>query len=219
MIPRIVQPEILDSLPENHPDALHNRRDLRWINRLMGNPAWIEKHIRRYGQAEDSILEIGAGSGELGLRLHQSCTGCFDTITGLDFWSRPPTWPDAWPWHQEDALHYSGYANYSVILANLILHQFSDKELRELGPRLLTTARLLIISEPARRLVHLLQAKIGLILKFNAVTQHDSAVSIRAGFLGTELADLLGLDSSTWEWSVHTTWAGAYRLIAWRKDS
>ncbi len=38
---RTPQPELLDSLPPQHPDALHNRRDLRLTNRVMGNHRWL----------------------------------------------------------------------------------------------------------------------------------------------------------------------------------
>src|SRR5688572_14054246 len=38
---RTVQPEILDSLPHDHPDALHNRRDLRLTNFVTGDHRWL----------------------------------------------------------------------------------------------------------------------------------------------------------------------------------
>jgi len=39
----ILQAELLDSLPPDHPDALHNRRDLRLTNALMGNSRWFQR--------------------------------------------------------------------------------------------------------------------------------------------------------------------------------
>src|SRR5690606_611777 len=39
--PRVVLPEILDSLPPDDPRAIRSRGDLRRINRLMGSLGWL----------------------------------------------------------------------------------------------------------------------------------------------------------------------------------
>jgi hypothetical protein len=54
------------------------------------------------------------------------------------------------------------------------------------------------------------------LLGINYVTREDIHTSIRAGFRGDELPELLGLDPT--EWQVHTscTPLGAYRMIAQR---
>ena len=49
------------------------------------------------------------------------------------------------------------------------------------------------------------------------VTKHDARVSIAAGFLGNELADLLTLEAQRWSWDCHTGGLGVYRMTAHRR--
>ena len=79
---RTVQDELLDSLPHDHPDARHNRRDLRVINALMGNHRWLARALAAWAASGESILEIGAGTGELALRLLRRGWH----VDGLDTW-------------------------------------------------------------------------------------------------------------------------------------
>ena len=104
------------------------------------------------------------------------------------------------------------------MLCSLTLHHFSNEQLRQLGHRL-KNARLLLISEPARRRRHLWQGKCLHLLGLNRVTRHDMPVSIRAGFLQDELPAALGLAADRWKWAVSHTFFGAYRLIATRLPS
>ncbi|MEO1844804.1 MAG: hypothetical protein ABGZ37_11065, partial [Akkermansiaceae bacterium] len=58
---RVVQPELLDELPFDDPDALRSRRDLRFINGVMGNFRWMRRRLA--GRAEGRVIELGAGDG------------------------------------------------------------------------------------------------------------------------------------------------------------
>ena len=147
-MPRTHKPEILDSLAPDDPAALHNRRDLRIINRLMGNPDWLVRSLAAKLRPGERVLEIGAGTGELGRKL--AAQGV--RIDGLDLWPRPADWSADCAWHRADLRAFEGYGEYDVILANLILHQFNDRELAELGCRLRARARVILACEPARRL-------------------------------------------------------------------
>ena len=42
---RVVKPEILDELDGSDPRAIRSRRDLRFINLLMGNERWIQRSV------------------------------------------------------------------------------------------------------------------------------------------------------------------------------
>lgn len=211
---RILQAELLDSLPPDHPDALHNRRDLRLTNALMGNPRWFVRSLPSLLQTDDRVLEIGAGTGELGLRLNRRHI----PTAGLDLWPRPPAWPESRAWHQTDLRTFSEWERYPVIIGNLIFHQFSDEELLALGTRLQSHARVIVACEPARRRVFQAAYKIfGPPLGANHVSLHDAHVSIAAGFLANELPHRLGLDSSQWDCYCTTTLLGAYRMIARRR--
>src|SRR5262245_54351323 len=204
---RTLEPEWLDSLPHDHPDALHNRRDLRLTNAVLGNHRWIEQTLRRARDSVQPMLEIGAGVGDLGRRLERRGIA----VAGLDLWPRPPDWPDGNAWHRADLKNFEGYAAYPVIVGNLIFHQFSDPELAELGRTLQRSARLIVASEPARwRRSQILFRAIAPLFGANHVSLHDAHVSIAAGFRNHELPRALGLDSREWQIRCHATLLGAY---------
>lgn len=213
---RSIQPEILDSLPHDHPAALRNRRDLRLINFLMGAERWFVSTLRRVAAPRDSFLEIGAGTGELGRSLARAIAPV--RYTGLDLWPRPHNWPDHWRWMQTDLLDFQNYAAESVVIGNLILHQFSTEELAGIGRMMQQHARVIAFSEPARRSLHLWQVKLLAPLGLSPVARHDALVSIRAGFLGEELPMALGLDRRNWKWTVATGFRGYYRMVAVRRS-
>lgn len=211
---RELQPELLDSLPADHPDALHNRRDLRLVNFVMGNHRWLARTLARELLLGDKVLEIGAGTGELGLRL--AAQGC--AVDGLDLWPRPAAWPTSSRWHRESLLTFGGYDAYPAVVGNLIFHQFSAADLASLGRRLRESVRVIIACEPTRRkFSQTLFAVAAPLLGANYVSRHDGRVSIAAGFRDDELPQFLGLDPLQWEWRCQSTVLGAYRLVAVRR--
>jgi hypothetical protein len=215
MMQREIQPEILDSLPPDHPDALHNRRDLRLTNRMMGNYRWFARTLPPSLRAADRVLEIGAGTGELGARLGASGL----TVDGLDLWPRPDTWPAMREWHRTDLLTFERYSDYSAVIGNLIFHQFPREDLGALGRKLSSAVRLIMASEPTRRrLSQVFFARVAPLLGANYVSLHDAQVSIAAGFCDEELPQLLGLSPVEWEWRCFSTTLGAYRMIAVRRS-
>lgn len=213
---RSVQPEILDSLPHDHPVALRNRRDLRLINFLMGTERWFARTLRRASAPRDAFLELGAGTGELGLSLAKTIGPV--RYTGLDFWPRPADWPDHWRWLQTDLLDFQNYPGHSVVIGNLILHQFSAAELEGIGRMMQRQARAIVFSEPARRRLHVWQLKLIALFGLCAVAKHDGLISINAGFLGEELPMALGLDRRQWKWTITTGFRGYYRMVAVRRS-
>lgn len=211
---RTLQPELLDSLPPGHPDALHNRRDLRLTNTLLGSYRWLEATLPPLVLQGEHALEIGAGTGEFGLRL--SARGI--AVAGLDLWPRPPNWPAASSWHREDLREFTQYDRYPVVIGNLIFHQFSHDELTRLGQRLQPNARVIVACEPVRRRVsQLLYRTLGPLFGANHVSLHDAHVSIAAGFRGSELPQALGLRSSDWTVTCSSTFLGMYRMVAVRR--
>lgn len=214
MMSRTLQPELLDSLPPDHPDAVHNRRDLQVINRVMGNHPWFARTLPPLLRPGETILELGAGTGELGLRLARRGMA----VDGLDLWPRPAEWPRARAWHTHDLRTFAGYGAYPVVIGNLIFHQFSDEELAVLGAKLRRHARVILACEPARRrLSQTCYKLLGPLIGANHVSLHDGHVSIAAGFCGDELPRALGLDPAHWQCRCRTTALGAYRMIAIRQ--
>ena len=215
VLPRLIRPELLDSLPCNHPAARHNRRDLRVTNLIMGNHHWLSRLLQsRVGRFEPT-LELGAGTGEIALHLRRLGW----QVDGLDTWPAPAAWPNGARWHRADLRAFRGYGAYRVVFGNLIFHQFTAGELGALGARLQAGPRLLIACEPVRRrLSQWLFRLISPLIGANYVSRHDAHVSIAAGFVGDELPRLLGLDAGPWAWRCATTPRGAYRMVAWRRD-
>lgn len=184
----------------------------------MGNPLWFRKQLNGFLRPGDQLLELGAGEGLMGRKLFPQMEAREVTWTGLDCWSRPRDWPEPWEWFTADLTQFKDFSPYPGILGNLILHQFPDEILAELGRHWNETARFLLFSEPQRHPVNLLLLKATPLLGMHRITLHDGAVSIRAGFRGNELAEILQLDPRRWKCEVFTTWTGSYRLRAWRTD-
>ena len=213
-MPRTIQPELLDSLPPDHPDALHNRRDLRLTNRVMGNHRWIAKTLPSLLQSNDRVLELGAGAGELATLLESRGIA----VDAVDLWPRPHTFHAARRWHQADLRTFRDYNDYTVFVANLILHQFNDSELAHLGATLAPSARVIVACEPARRRSsQFLYRAFAPLFGANRVSLHDAHVSIDAGFRRDELPRTLGLDAAHWQVRCGPAAIGAYHLVAVRR--
>lgn len=211
---RRLTPELLDSLPAAAPDAVRSRRDLRWLNALMGNGAWFERVLMRHTAPDEAILELGAGDGRLARRLARQR----NHLAALDLAPPPADWPDTLSWHRADLLAFERWSDYPVVIGNLVFHHFDGDALRSLGAQIDAHARLLVACEPQRsRSAQLLFRAACALIRANSVTRHDGRVSIEAGFQGDELADALGLRPSRWLWHAHQTARGATRLVALRK--
>lgn len=210
---RELKPELLDSLPPDHPDALHNRRDLRLTNRILGNYRWFARTLPTCLPPTGKVLEIGAGTGELGDHLVTANL----PADGLDLWPAPASLPAGRRWHRADLMDFDGYDDYAVILGNLIFHQFSADQLAALGKKLRRSAQVILACEPLRRRSsQLLFAAVAPALGANHVSLHDAHVSVGAGFRGAELPQLLGLERPGWDCRCHNTLLGAYRMVARR---
>jgi SAM-dependent methyltransferase len=212
--PRTLAAEILDDLPADHPDARCSRRDLRWFNAALGNWRWIEAALRRHSQPGERILEIGAGTGELGERLVSRGF----LWAGLDRAPRPPNCPADATWHRDDIFKFGEWDQYPVVVGNLVFHHFDEAQLRELGEQLRRHARLIIIGDLRRgriqqALFFLLAGAIGA----NRISRHDGWLSIEAAFRGGELPVLLGCAWPEWEWVRERSQPSAYRVVIRRR--
>jgi hypothetical protein len=212
MISRVVVPELLDSMPADDPEAMRSRRDLRRINRMMGNDDWICRMVRKFpAAAKRGIVEIGAGDGVLCRRLKfifpESVVAAYDLAPA-------PELTREISWHQGDIFTMPPPTNDGVMIANLFLHHFEGDLLLKLG-EWVSGSRVLIFNEPDRaQLPHFLG---GLMHPWiNRVTRHDMHVSIRAGFAHGEITKLMGLDGSGYQFTETSTWRGARRVVGLR---
>lgn len=207
---------MLDLRPPTHPAALESRRELRLVNDLMGNFRWFLRELPSRLRARERVLELGSGTGELGLLLSRRLRRHF--YAGIDFWPRPALWPRQWAWWSTDALDFTGYGSFPVVLSNLTLHQFHEDELAALGAVLNQHARLIVACEPARRTRHLWQVALLGWLGVKRFARCEARDSIRAGFVGDELPKILGLSPREWNITVKTGFRGYYRMVAVRRD-
>jgi hypothetical protein len=212
--PRAVLPELLDELPHDSPAARASRRDLRIINRLLGSTQWFRKTLRGQLRPGEQVLEIGAGTGELGLALN----ALVSKLAGLDLCGRPPNWPQQAPWFKTNVLGFTDWAAYPVVIGNLFFHHFDRAGLAELGAKLNEHARVIVTSDPLRvRRTSRLFSLLCPLIRAHPVTRYDGCVSIAAGFRQEELPRLLHLDPAVWDWHVQETWLCSCRLVAVRR--
>ena len=182
----------------------------------MRNFTWIRKTLQRVPHLDTMrVVEWAAGDGGLGQHLHAHQT--VEPLTGVDRWSRPADWPEQWSWHQGPLEDWTAFPEYPVVIGNFILHQFTDETLAQFGQSFDAHTSVLIFNETLRsRRVYLLTRHLRF-LGAHPVTQYDALVSIRAGFLGDELPELLGLPPTRWSWTIQTTTLGSYRMVATRR--
>lgn len=213
---RLVKPEKLDTLDPSDSDAIASRRDLKKINQFMGNYRWFESVFCPQCVVRNHCLEIGAGGGELALRLIQK--SCCSTYTAVDRAPAPGDWPDSAFWYRGDLFQYPGFATAEVLIANLVLHHFTDDQLGQIGRQIQNSSiHKIVLNEPCRRAWHKGFLHAGKLIGFNHITLHDGCISIDAGFREDELPRLLGLDPKNWYWKIEETLMGAYRVIAERR--
>jgi hypothetical protein len=204
---RMVVPEILDHLPAADPEAVRSRRDLRFLDVLLGNSRWILAALKT--QATKDLGELGAGEGWLAQKLAET----HQDVHAFDLAPRPPHLTDRVRWHQGDFFETFGGHAVETLVGALILHHFERPALERLGTVLCGCKRLIFV-EPLRAYPALVLSS--LLWPFlGRVTRHDMIVSIRAGFLPGELAECLGLGPD-WKISETVSHPGTLRFSAWR---
>lgn len=210
---RRVQPEKLDYLPPEHPEAKASRCDLYWINLLMGNFRWLRREIGRLLESRGEplrVLELGAGDGSLPASLHTSWHRRIRWI-GLDRFSwRPPDRLLGWTQWMQGDLRRVSWPDCDVVVANLILHHFDDATLGMLAAKVPKSARWIFFCEPIRRSRSILLLMLLRGWLIHPVTWHDGVVSIGAGFRRGELPTAFVLPPD-WKWRESVGWQGALR--------
>ncbi|WP_232846614.1 methyltransferase domain-containing protein [Devosia beringensis] len=195
-------PELLDSLPADDPDAIGSRRDLVVINALMFQTrimaGLMRSHIR---PGNLRLLEIGSGDGAFMLAVARKLGRRYgavellmldqiNLITPLRIkqfaalgWQVKTVTADVFEWiAREEA------GQFDAVFANLFLHHFDGGALSKLLAAMPTLAPVFLATEPRRSRIALWSTWFLRFVGANAVTLHDAAVSVRAGFVGDELS-------------------------------
>jgi hypothetical protein len=227
---RMVEPELLDALPEEDLRAVRSRADLRRVNRLLGHGRILHRLLCNAPWPVRCLVDLGVGDGTLLLSLARQLAPHWGPlrVVGVDRQRliTPETrrelealaWPveivtadvfECWP--------YLGHENGTVIMANLFLHHFVGDQLRTLLGRSAERCSLFAACEPRRGLLTLGASRLIGVLGCNAVTRHDALASTRAGFNGR---DLSALWPEARGWALREQSAGlfSHSFVAWRTD-
>lgn len=199
---RRVEPELLDELPPEDSRAQRSRRDLQRLNRLLGHARILEAAVERaLGHPPCRLIELGAGDGTVLLEVarHRRAEWQEVEVVLVDRWRvvDPETLGEfrRLGWQVETVaadvrtwLERAPLAD--AVLVNLLLHHFSESELRELLGQAAEVAHVFVACEPRRNLVSRLGARLVGILGCGPVTRCDARRSVAAGFRGQELSVL-----------------------------
>jgi hypothetical protein len=206
---RIVQPELLDTLPPDDPRAIRSRRDLRRVN------AWMRNHVIMSGALKNNskglvpehITELGAGDGDFLLQVAKQISPRWmnmnvalldrqnivppQTLAAFASlgWRADTVVANVFDWPQPPA---------QIVIANLFLHHFEDARLAGLLRTISQRAKLFIAIEPHRFRYAYPCGQLLRLIGCNAVTRQDAAVSVRAGFIRQELSALWP-DRQNWQ--------------------
>lgn len=210
-LPRSVHPETLDHLAECDPLAVRSRADLRRINRFMRTRAIMARAMQDAVAAPRRIVELGAGDGTLMLGIaralarrwpgvHLTLLDRQDLVTQqtLDAF-------DAIGWQAErcvadvaEWLAQPVRGRHDLILANLFIHHFEDRQLTSMLAAIAERTNAFFICEPRRALLPLAGSRLVGLIGANAVTREDAVLSVHAGFTGKEISALWPRQQHAW---------------------
>ena len=202
MLTRRVEEETLDHLREDDPRAIRSRRDLRLINRVMGNASILDSLLHgSLKRPPKRIAELGAGDGLLLLAIARRRApewpgvaltlvdrqDLLDATTRTAFadlgWTASAAVMDVFDWLEDET-----HRLYDAIVANLFVHHFEADALRRLLGAIARITECFIACEPRRARVAQLGSYLVGALGANDVTRRDTVLSVRAGFRDHELS-------------------------------
>ena len=229
---RIVLPELLDVLPPQDTAALRSRRDLRRVNAWMRHPQIMARALRENLPAREAqlLVELGAGDGHFLLNVARRLNGRWpetqailvDRLNALDPQAREGFRHSGWQIRVETAeaatwLRQAQPRTPQTIISNLFFHQFESAGLEEMLRLAAGSSRLVIALEPRRSGLARLCGRLLWVIGCGPVTRHDAHLSVRAGFVGSELSALWP-DQSNWRLTEQRAGLFSHLFIARRRD-
>jgi hypothetical protein len=182
------------------------------------------------GVAAREIVELGAGDGYFLLSVakclngHSSGTQAIlvDRLNSVDpqacvefnrlGWRVQTKISEATDWLRQPAPRTP-----QTIISNLFFHQFEAEQLVEMLRLASSSAQLVIALEPRRSWQSRLCGRMLWAIGCSPVTRHDARVSIRAGFVGSELSALWP-DKKNWLLTEQPVGLFSHLFIARRKE-
>jgi len=195
---RKVIAELLDDDLGTPEEIAESLVDLRHINNWFGGTATTTQLLRRIagatGQARLSLLEIGAGLGDVPLEACRALAkdGIQLRVTLLDrLWSHLP--------HSEvsavsgDAKHLPFHDGaFDVVSCSLLAHHFEPDDLSQLAKEALRVcSKAVLVNDLIRSRVHLALVYMGLPLFRSRITWHDAPASVRRAYTREEMQSML----------------------------
>lgn len=202
---RRVEPELLDGLAADDPQARRSRGDLQRIHRAMATLPIVERALDRgtSGFEPRTLLELGAGDGSLMLRLAQKRAVSWPNVrvTLLDRLNlvapqtlngiREAGWtPTVMALDVFDWVAQRDDSRWDVVLANLFVHHFASDELQRLLAGIAARTGVFLCCEPRRSALALAGSHMVGLLGAGRVTRRDAVSSVHAGFRARELSSL-----------------------------
>lgn len=191
-----------DYTAEEYEGCLH---ELRRVNRFLGDARALKKTLLREIENENlrefSVLDVGAGSGELLRTIAEFARGKSKArLVGLELGAR-----SAGAILEESKsfaeifsvrgtalqLPFAGDA-FDYAMCSLFTHHFSDETIVEILREMKRVARrrIFVIDLHRHALAYFLYTTVGKIFLRNRLVRHDGALSIRRSFRPPELINL-----------------------------
>ena len=227
---RVVVAEHLDTMNPDEPMAIGSRRDLRRLNRIMGNARLLTRIFTQHVWARwvTSIVELGAGDGNISeaIAVQWPRTSPPPSLILVDQHTLLPAarqqrlerlgWRvqthtmDVFAWLSREPEREG-----RLIFANLFLHHFSNDRLSQLLTAALAHSELFVACEPRRSYLSLAASSLVGLIGCNAVTRHDGVASVRAGFRKRELSARQGSAPNS---ETNEGPAGLFSHYFWSRD-
>jgi hypothetical protein len=221
--PRKVSAETLDHLNENDPRAMHSRRDLQRVHRVMGTRSIVcnalKQLVPHLPPSRLRVLELGAGDGTLMLSVARALEPTWPAVdlTLLDRqtlveqktveayekanWKVDIEVADVTDWigNSFRAQREEESERWDLIVVNLFLHHFEEAMLANLLHAIAGTSNRFFACEPRRSYFALTGSHLIGALGANAVTREDAVLSVHAGFRDAEISKLWQQTGRRWK--------------------
>ncbi|QIE29731.1 methyltransferase domain-containing protein [Caballeronia sp. SBC2] len=227
-LPRKVSVETLDHLNEKDPRAMHSRRDLQRVHRVMGTRSIVcnalNQLVPHLSPSRLRVLELGAGDGTLMLSVARALEPAWPAIdlTLLDRqtlvepktveayekenWKVDIAVADVTDWIRNSvrAQHEQEPERWDLIVVNLFLHHFEGVMLANLLNAIAGSSNRFFACEPRRSYFALMGSHLIGALGANAVTREDAVLSVHAGFRNSEITKLWQQTGQPWKVSEYS---------------
>ena len=187
---RRIEPEFLDHAPPEQ--AERSLDDLIRINRFFGGHAVLRRTLARILDRNEafSMLDVGAGSGDMGVALREKYPRA--AVTSLDYrFSHVMRAPA--PRVGGDAFRLPFRPrSFDLVHCSLFLHHFRNRQIIDLLRGFGAIARrFVVITDLERhRIPYLTVPATRFVFRWHPITLHDAPISVAAGFRAHELHHL-----------------------------